>query len=143
MPGLADSRGGTTSARASIDFRIIIPAIIRVSAVTQPDHIVIEERHISLGYIDFDAGTSVKLTSNHRYGYLLGANYDTQLLSKVEVRVSSQNLIASTGAGSMRVTSGLIIDKLVPISYRLHLATDARSGTYPWPVALTFSLAGA
>ena len=97
--GFAESRTGGGSARAGLDFRIVIPAIIRVKAVTQHERIVIEDRHIDQGYIDLDAGTSVKLTVNTRDGYLLSASYDPQLLSGVEVRVSSQKLTASSGFG--------------------------------------------
>ena len=142
---LAETQAGASSAQASLNFRINIPAIIRVRAVTQPDRMVIEERHIAQGYIDLDAGASVTLTTNSRNGYQLTASYDTQLLSKVEVRVtnqnSSQNLVASSGFGAMRVASGLITDKLVPIGYRLHLAPGVPAGDYRWPVALAFSLA--
>ncbi len=143
ISSFAESRADTTGARASIDFRIVIPAMIRVTMVTQPDNILIEDRHIAQGYIDLDAGTSVKLTSNTRDGYLLAASYDSRMLSSVEVRVSSQNLMASMGFGSMRVASGLTIDKLIPISYRLHLLPEVRAGQYRWPVALAFSLAAA
>ena len=138
----AESRLGATGTQASLNIRIVIPAIIRVTPVTQPDYIAIGDQHIAQGYIDLDAGTSVKLTVNTRDGYLLSARYDSQLLSRVEIRVSSQNLTASTGFGSMRV-AGLIIEKLVPISYRLHLAPGVRAGEYRWPVALAFSLAAA
>ncbi|MEO8385102.1 MAG: hypothetical protein ABI583_07670 [Betaproteobacteria bacterium] len=139
--GHAESKTGTNSNSASVNFRIVIPAIIRVSAVSQPEHILIENRHIAQGYVDLDASTLVKITINTRSGYLLGAQYDAHFLTKVEVQMSGQNLIASTGAGSMRVDSGIIIDKLVPISYRLHLAPGVRAGDYRWPVALAFSLA--
>ena len=54
----ADNGVGATSASARIDFRIVIPAIIRVTAITQPDRVVIESRHITQGYIDLDAGTT-------------------------------------------------------------------------------------
>jgi hypothetical protein len=141
MTGHADSRTGTTVSQASINFRIVIPAIIRVNTVTQPDHIVIADRHIAAGYIDLEAGTSVTLTTNHRSGYLLSASYDAPWLSRVDVRIANQNLTASSGSGSMRVTSGLMVDKLVPISYRLHLAPGMHAGAYRWPVALAFSLA--
>lgn len=137
----AESRTGTSSAQASLNFRIVVPAIICVTAVAQPEQLVIEDRHIEQGYIDLDAGTSVKLTVNTREGYQLSASYDSRLLSSAEVRISSQNLTASSGFGSMRVASGLLTDKLVPISYRLHLAPGARAGQYRWPVALAFSLA--
>ena len=137
----ANGHIGTSSAGARIDFRIVIPAIIRVAAVAQPERIVVEARHVAQGYIDLDAGTSVKITNNTRGGFLLTASYDAQLLSMVEVRISGQNLTASSGTGSMRVESGIVVDKLVPISYRLYLAPGARTGDYRWPVALAFSLA--
>ena len=137
----ANGHIGTSSAGARIDFRIVIPAIIRVAAVAQPERIVVEARHVAQGYIDLDAGTSVKITNNTRGGFLLTASYDAQLLSMVEVRISGQNLTASSGTGSMRVESGVVVDKLVPISYRLYLAPGARTGDYRWPVALAFSLA--
>ena len=137
----AESRAGTTGARASIDFRIVIPAIIRITSVSQPDHILIEAQHVTQGFIDLDAGTTVRLTVNTRDGYLLAARYDSKLLSGVEVRVSSQTLTSASGFGSMRVASALAVDALVPISYRLHLAPGVQAGNYRWPVALAFSLA--
>jgi hypothetical protein len=141
MPGHSESRPGHSTAAASLDFCVIIPAIIRITTVTQPERLVIEDRHISQGFIDLDAATAVKISINHRDGYLLSARYDAQLLSAIEVRVSSHNLATSAGAGSMRVASGLATDKLVPISYRLYLAPGALAGDYCWPVALAFSLA--
>ncbi len=138
-----ESRMGTASANASLVFRIVVPAIIRVASITQPAQLVIEDHHIAQGFIDLDAGTSVKLTVNSRHGYQLTARHDPQLLSRVEVRVSSQSLNTSSGFGSMRVVSGLIIDQLVPISYRFHLAPGVQAGGYRWPVALAFSLAAA
>lgn len=133
--------GGALSSSASLNFRIEIPAVIRVTPVSQPERLVISQRHIDQGYIDLDAGTSVKLTNNTRSGYMLTASYNAQLLSSVEVRVANQQLASSSGFGSMRVISGMVVDKLVDIGYRLHLAPGVRAGEYRWPVALAFSLA--
>jgi|GEM_PF-2089594 len=137
----AGSQTGTTNGRASLDFRIVIPAVIRVSAVTQPDYIIIDDQHIMRGYIDLNASTVVKITNNTRNGYRLNARFDTQFLTKVEVKISGQNLTASLGTGSMHVSTGIAFDKLVAISYRLHLAPGVGAGQYRWPVALAFSLA--
>lgn len=137
----AGSEIGASNSSASLNFRIVIPAIVRVIAVSQPDRILLEHRHIAQGYIDLDAGTLVKITNNTRSGYLLAAQYDAQFLTKVEVQIDGQNLTTSSGAGSMRVNSGFAIDKLVPISYRLHLAPGVLAGDYRWPVALAFSIA--
>jgi hypothetical protein len=138
---LAESRTDGSAAAVSLNFRIVVPARIRVAAVKQPDMIFIKETDITQGYIDLDAGTSVKLTVNTRAGYQLAARYDANLLSGAEVRVSNQKLTATLGYGSMRVASGLVNDKVVPIGYRLHLAQGVRVGEYRWPVALAFSLA--
>jgi hypothetical protein len=135
----AENKIGPGRGRASIDFCIIVPVTVRVTVINQPERILIEDRHLALGYIDMDTGTPVRLTSNSRDGYQLAASYDTQLLSRVEVRISNQSLFASAGAGSMRVASGLAIDRPIPISYRLHLAPGVRAGSYRWPVSLIFS----
>jgi hypothetical protein len=137
--GHAESRTGSASGRAGLDFRITIPAVVRATVIAQPDYLLIEDRHISSGYIDLDGGTSIQLTRNSRAGDPIAATYDTQLLSRIEVQVSSQNLAASSGTGTMRVTSGLATNKLVPISYRLYLAPGVQKGSYRWPVALSFS----
>jgi len=137
---LAESGTGNRNASANLDFRILIPAIIRVTAVTQPERLVIEQKHVVQGYIDLEAGTSVKLTNNTRSGYILSASYDVQLLSKIEVRVSGRQLSTSSGTANMHIASGLAFEKLVPISYRLYLAPGIRQGEYHWPVALAFSL---
>ncbi len=137
----ANSQTASTSASARIDFRIVIPAIIRVTTVTQPDSIQIDAKHIENGYIDLDAATAVKLTNNTRGGYQLTVRYDSALLSGVEVLVASRKLSSSSGFGSMHVASERVTEQLVPIGYRLYLSPGARAGQYRWPVALAFSLA--
>ena len=137
----ADSQTSAAVASAHLNFRIVIPAIIRVTTVTQPDHIVINDQHIENGYIDLDAASAVKLTHNTRSGYQLTARYDATLLSSVEVRVPTAKLTASSGFGSMHVACGLTNEQVVPIGYRLILARGVRAGQYSWPVALAFSLA--
>lgn len=137
----ADSQAGVAASGARVDFRIVIPAIIRVTTVTQPESIEINDQHIQSGYIDLDAVTAVKLTNNTRSGYQLTARYDATLLSSVEVLVSSKKLTASSGFGSMHVASGLAHEQVVPIGYRMYLARGVQAGQYRWPVALAFSLA--
>jgi hypothetical protein len=139
MSSHAENKLGTEGGRASIDLRIIVPVTVRANVTNQPERILIEDRDLALGYIDMDMGTPVRLTSNSRDGYQLAASYDTALLSKVEVQISNQQLTASAGRGSMRVASGLAIDKPIPVRYRFHLAPGVRSGTYRWPVSLVFS----
>ena len=136
----AESQTGTSSARASLDFRIVIPAIVRVKAIAQPDTLQITGSDIARGYIDLEAGSSVTLTTNSPLGYLLTARYDRQLLAAIEVRMSNENMNTNSGIGSMRMASAFAVDKVVPISYRLYLAEGIAPGVYQWPVRLDFSL---
>ena len=137
---VAESQPQPANATAILDFRIVIPAVVKIASTVQPDRVIIEEHHIAQGYIDMAAATSVKLITNTRAGYQLTASYDTSLLTKLDVHVDGQQLRAEDGSGSMLVKSGLAINKLVPFSYRLHLVPGVATGTYRWPVALAFSL---
>jgi hypothetical protein len=139
----AESRTDTTTAKAGIDFRIVVPAIVRATILDQPDWIEVNKRHIELGYIDLQEATSIKLTSNSRAGYALTVNYNAKLLHRVDIQIANQSMTSSSAPSSRQIPSGVIIDQKVPVSYRLHLTSDVRPGIYRWPVALTFSPAGA
>ena len=143
MAAAGDAAAESGGAKASLNFRITIPAVLCVTPVSQPERIVISEAHIGQGYIDLDAATSIKLTNNTRDGFHMAARFDSQLLARVELRIADQRLFASAGFGSVRVTPGLVVDKTLPISYRLYLAPGVLPGDYHWPVALAFTLANA
>jgi hypothetical protein len=136
----AESQAAANTARSSIDFRIVVPAIVRVKAIAQPDQLLVTEADLARGYVDIAAGSSVILTTNSRMGYLLTATFDQRLLSTIEVRAANRYLQASSGTGSWHMASDYAVDRIVPIQYRLHLAAGVRAGTYPWPVSLQFSL---
>jgi hypothetical protein len=136
----AESGTGTEGkAHASLDFRVVIPMVLRVSVVSQPMSIEIDERHLRQGYIELDAATLVRLTSNDPRGLNVSVEFDTRLVSRVVVRLLD-NVIAAYGTGA----SGLIRmaarrEQQVPVSYRLYLDSRATAGVHPWPVALVFS----
>ncbi len=135
----AESARGAPDAKAQLDFKIVIPSMVRVKALVQPDRITIEQAQVERGYIDLDAASSLLLTSNSRQGYVLSASFDSGLLASVEVKVANQVLRAADGLASMRVDAPMLVDKLVGVSYRLYLKPGVRAGDYRWPVALAFS----
>lgn len=135
----AESQAGPSAVRASVDFRIVVPAIVRVIDFVQPNQLRITADDIARGFVDPVASSSVTLTTNSRVGFQLTANYDQQLLSGIEVRAANHLLIATSGSGSMHMASGYAIDRNIPIGYRLHLAPGVRPGSYRWPVALQLS----
>ena len=135
----AESSAGSNPAAARLEFAIVVPAMIRVKALAQPDGITIGQAQIDQGYVDLDAASSLLLTSNSRQGFVLSASYDSGLLAGVEIRIANQILRAAGGLASMRVDAPMLVDKLVGISYRLYLKPGVRAGDYRWPVALAFT----
>jgi hypothetical protein len=133
-----NARGGT-SAAVHLNFRIVIPAIVRVKALSQMASITIEQTHIDRGYIDLDAASSLQLTSNSRRGYMLSANFNAELLEKIEVKLPHKTFHASARSTNMHVESPILIDEIVGVSYRLYLKSHVQLGEYQWPVALTFT----
>jgi hypothetical protein len=137
VPFSALAESGPGAAR--LDFTLVIPAMVRVKALVQPDRIAVEERHVSQGYIDIDDASSVLLTSNSKSGYQLSVAFDAGILARVRVRIASQQLDAEEGSGSMDVHAPKLVDVPVRASYRLYLRPQVRAGNYRWPVTLAFS----
>lgn len=137
--GGAETNPGTNRASASIDFRVIIPVVVRATSVRPQESLVVEARHIAEGFIDVAVEDSLLLTSNSRRGYQLTARHDESLLSGVDIELSGQQLVVRGGVGNMRVVAERSNNQPVPIRYRLHLAAGVTPGRYRWPVALQFS----
>lgn len=135
----AESVTSTSRAQAGLNFRIVIPPIVRVKPVAQPTEITIEPGHVAQGYVDLEGASVVVLTSNSREGYQVAARYDTSLLAHVDVRVANQNIRVASGYGSARVRSPLMTNAEVAVGYRLYLNPEVVAGKYAWPVALAFS----
>jgi hypothetical protein len=131
---------GRISATAHLNFRIVIPPIVRVKALSQVASITIEQAHIDRGYIDLDAASSLMLTSNSRNGYVISANFDSEILEGMVVKLANQIMHANIGkrTTTMHVDSPVVIDQVVEVGYRLYLKTDLKAGQYHWPVALAF-----
>ncbi len=129
----------SSSAAVHLNFRIVIPAIVRVKALSQMASITIEQTHIDRGYIDLDAASSLQLTSNSRRGYMLSANFNAELLEKIEVKLPHKTFHANARSTNVHVESPIVIDEIVGVSYRLYLKPHVQTGEYQWPVALTFT----
>ena len=130
---------GATSAAVHLNFRIVIPAIVRVKALSQMVSITIEQAHVDRGYIDLEAASSLQLTSNSRRGYTLSANFNSELLEKIDIKLPHKTFHANARSTNMHVESPILINEVVGVSYRLYLKSHVQAGEYQWPVALTFT----
>lgn len=136
---LAEGNPAGKSARAAVELRIVVPAVVRVKAMAQPERIALEDRHIAQGYIDLDDASSLLLTSNSGRGYHLAVAFDAGILDRVRVRIAGHQLDASEGSGGLDVRAERLVDAPVHASYRLYLKPGVHPGSYRWPVALAFS----
>ena len=136
----AASAHGGSKASAQLNFRIVIPAIVRVKALAQALGITITQDDVDRGHVDLAAASQLMLTSNSRNGYLISANFDAEILDGVEIKMLNQTLRtdARKGTKTMHVQSSILIDEVVGVGYRLHLKPGLKAGNYHWPVALAF-----
>jgi hypothetical protein len=139
MPGAhAESASGTSGAQASIDFRIVIPVVVRARAQSAPQFLPIDEGDIARGYVELKDATSIVLTSNSTSGYAVSVVFDERVVSRVEVRIQGRTLEAASQGSWLHVDAPRMADVPLRVGYRLFLAAGTRAGTYRWPVALAF-----
>jgi hypothetical protein len=136
----ASSARDGSKASAHLNFRIIVPAIVRVKALAQALGVTVTQDDVDRGHLDLDAASQLMLTSNSRGGYLISANFDTEILDGVEIKLLNQTLHADArkGTRTMHVQSSILIDEVVGVGYRLYLKSGLKAGHYHWPVALAF-----
>jgi hypothetical protein len=131
------------AARASVDFRVVVPAIFRVKTLGQHDRVEITRQHIAQGYADVEDASLLLVTSNSATGYTIAIAFESGVLSRIEVRVQDERGEARGGTGSIHVHARRLVDAPLRIGYRLYLNPEVRAGTYRWPVALAFAPDGA
>ena len=136
----AESMTGAPGAQAHIDFRIVIPAIVRARALTTPRYLPVGADDVARGYVDVDDATSLVLTSNSPSGYAVAVAFDERLVSRVEVRIQGNTLEASSRESWLHVDAPKMLEAPLRVGYRLYLAAGARAGTYRWPVTLAFGV---
>ena len=141
LAGSARAEGVTASrgvASGHMDFRIAIPAMVRVEGMSQPRSLRIAREDIARGYVDLDDATSVRVTSNSRSGFAISVAFDEHLVSRVFVRIRGDDLAADASGDWLHVDAPRMVAAPLRLGYRLFLAPGAREGEYSWPVALGF-----
>ena len=136
----ANTALGGSKASAPLNFRIVIPAIVRVKGLMQASGVTITQNDVDRGHLDLVAASTLMLTSNSRNGYIVSANFDSEILDSIEVKLPNKTLHAgaSRDTKTMHVNSSILVDKVVGVSYRLYLKSGLKAGHYHWPVALAF-----
>lgn len=138
----AHAEGATASARADarIILGVVIPAVVRVKAMSQPRSVRIDGVDVARGYVDVDDSTSMLVTSNSALGFTVSVTFDEQVVSRVLLRVQNSDLAAPSSGTWVHIDAPRMIEAPLRIGYRLFLARDVHEGTYRWPVALSFGI---
>ena len=126
-------------AKAQLDVRAIVLTVMKVRMVSQPSQITISENDVANGYIDLDDATALLITSNSGTGFMMSMTYAVELISRVSARLTGQIAATLEGQGSVAVRAHQVREEPMRVSYRLYLSQAARAGSYPWPVALSFT----
>jgi hypothetical protein len=138
-PALAGSSFGTAAARAAVDFRIVIPSVLRLRMIRQPGHIVVTERDARAGFVEIPEGVELEVTSNLRGGHAVLVQAASPVVKAVRVSVGGALPDAGGDSATVRFAraAGESMRKVVQLGLRLELAGDVAPGVYAWPVSLT------
>ena len=68
---LAGPAPGTRTEHATLQFRIVIPATLRMRMVRQPAQFVVTERDAKAGYVELPDGVEIEVVSNLRAGHTM------------------------------------------------------------------------
>lgn len=139
LPAHAESRLGSTQGAARLDFRIVIPTVLQVHAMTQPASLEVTEQHVGQGYVEVTEGSRVRLFSNGRRGYQLSVAFDSSLVARVVVRTPLREFTVEASGAAADVPTPTYGEQEVPVSYRIYLKDGARPGSHRFPVGLAFS----
>jgi len=142
MPAIVHAESSAAgTGKGHLDFRIVVPQVVRVSGLTAPSEFTIDREDVGRGYVDVRPGAPVIVTSNANYGYPVTVAFDNAIASRVVVRIQEQRLSAERSGAQFVVAAPRMRNAAVAIGYRIFLAPAIAAGTYRWPVALRFGAA--
>jgi hypothetical protein len=125
------------SAKSDIDFRIVVPRVLRLNLAGQPRAITVTQSDVERGEVVV-RGTHVEMVGNDRRGFrvrteLTHAAFTGLALNGLANPIEAQERVAVVW---MRPTIGRPA-AAAEVEYRFRLAADAAPGQYPWPLQLT------
>lgn len=138
-PASAESRNGIRSARADVDFRIVIPRVLSLRALRQPPRIMVTERDVAAGYVAVEEGVEMEVISNLRAGHSILIQVAGDVVNEVVI----SGLGAPVHAGRQATMVHFPRAARAPtrtthrLAFRLQLARHVSPGTYDWPVSMT------
>jgi hypothetical protein len=141
MAGLAAYAEGTglRAAKTQVSLRTVVAASFRVVPLGQPARLEVSDQDIARGFVDLPRATSLQLASNTGNSFNVAVAFDPGFIARVAVRMLDDDFVAGMPGASGSVRNAQVGKQHVLVSYRVYLNDNARAGTYPWPIGLSFS----
>lgn len=130
---------GGIAQRAQIDFRIVVPAHVKLETVAQPEAVEVRAEDIRRGYVDVGASTLLRITHNTRGGLRLALHLRADWIDRIDVHLLGQTLTLRHDPHGALMQVPTAATESVPVHFRLHLNERAASGRMRWPVTLNLS----
>ena len=135
---LGADKNGKTQAGASLDFMVKIPSVLRVNYLAQPNSLTIDENDVARGYVDVAPETHIEVFTNNKDGFLVTFRGRFDVVRKVLVRGLAHLVeIDAVDTGATVRHRSPAPDSTLKLGYRFILASGAKPGTYPWPMAIS------
>lgn len=131
--------GGTLQARASVDFQVRIPSVMRIALIDHPATLNVTAEDSAAGEVLVE-GAQVHVVANDPRGYTLQADLSGPVAEASIEGLSYPVLVRSGGAAvAMPSMVGQARPQPKRVQYRFHLAKGTAPGTYAWPLALSLA----
>jgi len=136
----AEGGAATRAASARVNFRVVIPPVLRLRTNHHPQQLVITARDAAAGYVEVASGMELEVHCNLRNGFAMQLAVTSPIVDAVEVSglPVPVRFGALGGTVSFPRVPGDPNRKLLQLGFRVKLAPDARPGIYAWPVSVSF-----
>lgn len=133
-PGAVSPAMAAKFATQSIDFRIVIPPVIRMQVLRHPETIEITRRDVERGFVEIASGSLLEVTANTAWGVTFVPS--SGLARSARVSGFSGDVVVGPEGGALGGLRPMKQKTLFDLSYRVELASGVEPGTYPWPFAV-------
>lgn len=126
------------SKTAIMHVRVSVLPIAKYTILHQESNFIVTKADIDKGYVDVRKAMTLSIKTNSTNGYLLMFSVGSGHFKGLTVFEgnNTHKLSKSGGEVHMPYQKNYVTKEL---SFRFHLSSDAKPGTYQWPVALMIS----
>lgn len=112
-----------------------VPPLAEISDLKHPAELQIEPHHLAQGFVDLDAATTLRLSTNSD-AVALQLNFSPDVIQAARVRIGDTEQTISNNGGEVIIATRRAANVPLSISYRLYLSRNIRTGNQPWPLKL-------